>query len=196
MLAKGNSSSKIWCIAEKPYEKDNDKGIIFSSGFGYVWDKLWRESGIREQSYICDLSSGFDNVCNSINIHRPPIICPLGKVATALFCPDTRQRSKGEIKSETSLEKYAGSLLTSDSISYPHYIIPLLPPDAIVANWEYKFIHTQMDLGHVREEIDFYNSNNILRELDKRTIITEPDYALLTDTLRSFENEKLLSVDI
>jgi len=196
MQPRGNPQSKIWCVLDKHYDKDEEKGGVLSCGYGYSFDKLWRESGIKEQPYCIAIDGNFAAACSDINTFQPPIICPLGKIATALFLPETRSHAKGETKDETSLEKYAGSLLQSPSISYPHYCIPLLAPDAIVANWEYKFIHTQIDLGHVREEIEYYNRNAVLKELDRRTIITEPEYSVLIDTLRSFENDKLISVDI
>ena len=191
---KGNPNSKIWMVIDKPYDKDTN--FVFDSGLGFVYNKLWRESGIQTEPYICSISNNLSNILTNIHVYRPPIICPLGKIATALFCPETRSRSKDANKNVASLEKYAGSLLVSSSISYPHYIIPLLSPDAIVSNWEYKFVHIQIDLGHVREESDYYRKHNCLQPLPKRTILTEPEYPLLIDTLRGFESSKLLSTDI
>src|ERR1039457_6129229 len=100
MQPKGNPNSKIWCVIEKPYDKDTEKGYIFSSSYGYVWDKLWRESGIRESPYICDMSSDFGAVLNEICLWKPPIICPIGKKKKKLFffIYSTRSRNRKKKK--------------------------------------------------------------------------------------------------
>jgi hypothetical protein len=195
MKPKGSPTSRIWCVIDKPYEKDNEKGILFSSPTGFVFDKLWRGSGINHEPYICSLEMypTFGDFVSELTKYAPPIICPLGKIATGKLLPETLKKGDTD---EASLEKYAGSLLRCSAINYPHYCIPLLSPDAVIANWEYKFVHQQIDCGHVREELEYFLRTGSLQELPKREIITEPNYAVLTDTLRSFENARFLSTDI
>ena len=122
----------------------------------------------------------------------------MGKKVTALFCPftKTRAKQKGKESDESSLEKYAGSLLNSPDISYPHYIIPLLSPDSLAANFSYRTVYVQIDLGHVREEVDFYRKNRVLQELPKRNITLQPSYPELIDILESYKDATYLGNDI
>lgn len=107
----------------------------------------------------------------------------MGAVATALFCPETRKK----LKEEASLEKYAGSLLVSNYIKYPHYVIPQLSPDRVVANWAYKFIYTGIDLRHVKEELHYYKTNRKIQPLPERRIAIQPAYKELEEILYACE---------
>lgn len=122
----------------------------------------------------------------------------MGKKVTALFCPftKTRAKQKGKDSDESSLEKYAGSLLASPDISYPHYIIPLLSPDSLASNFAYRTIYVQIDLGHVKEECDFYRKNKCLQPLPSRSITLQPSYPELIDILESYKNARYLGNDI
>ena len=205
ILPRGNPASKIWVIPDKPYAKDSEKGYIFSSGYGYVFDRAWHDAGISETPFICSISDidstnpveqDYKVFLAAVEVYKPPFILPLGKTASALFCPETRQKKKGVETDETSLEKYAGSLLSSPDISYPHYVIPQLSPDAVVAHWEYRFIYVGIDLQHVRTEFDFLDKNNRLQPLPKRELIIHPIYNDLIEVLNDFSKAQFLSTDI
>ena len=205
ILPRGNPKSKIWVVTDKPYEKDSNKGYVFSSGYGYVFDNAWRDAGIKEIPFICAISDidstntlevDYKVLLAAIDYFKPPFILPLGKTASALFCPETRQKRKGVATDETSLEKYAGSLLSSPDISYPHYVIPQLSPDAVVAHWEYRTVYVGIDLEHVRTEWAFYNQNNGLQPLLKRDLIIQPSFDDLIGILYEFRNARYLASDI
>lgn len=209
ILPHGNPSSPVWVIADRPYEKDSEKGYIYSGGYGYVFNRAWSDAGITEQPFITslvdelgdnnsDLSSAYQIFASAIDYFKPSIICTMGKKVTALFCPFTKTRSKkkGESSTESSLEKYAGSLLSSPDISYPHYIIPLLSPDSLASNFSYRTVYVQIDLGHVREEVDYYRTNKRIQDLPKRSITLQPSYPELIDILESYKNATYLGNDI
>ena len=211
---RGSPKSRVWCITDTPYEKDGEKGYVFSCPYGFVFDKCWRDAGITESPFICsisslDISSGnasgnsivdFKGIISTLEQNRPPIICTLGKTATALFCPETatlESRKKGvQDEFETSLEKYAGSLLTCGDLSFEHYVIPLLKPDSVVNHWDYRFVYVNIDLGHIKEEVDFFDRNNKLQPLTKRELIVEPMYNDLMTYLNDCLKVPLVSVDI
>jgi hypothetical protein len=169
---------------------------------GYVFDRCWRDAGINVVPYIISLDSFSNDVslCSGVvNTIKPPFVLTMGKKVTAAFCPETKQHKKVQkdgTEDESSLEKYAGSLLNSTLLQYPHYIIPQLPPDRVVANWQYKFIYTGIDLGHVREEFDFYKHNQKLQELPKRSLTIQPDYETLMEFLWECHKAQYLSTDI
>lgn len=192
--SRGNPTARLWFVIDKPYEKDQVDGNVISGAMGYHFDRFNSNANLRNY-YVTTT----DEAALLYATYQPPIICPLGTKATAILLPETKKkavRKTGVQSDESSLEKYAGSLLRSTYIPHAHYCIPLLSPDAIIANWEYKFIHIQIDLGHVREELEYVNKFGLLQEHTKREIITEPDYSVLTEVLRNFRNDKLLSVDI
>lgn len=205
ILPRGNPKSRIWVITDKPYEKDSAKGYTFSSGYGYVFDRAYSDAGINENPFICHISDidstntlefDYKVLLAAVEFYKPPFILPLGKSASALFCPETRQKRKGAITDESSLEKWAGSILISPAISYEHYVIPQLSPDAVAAHWEYRFIYVGIDLQHVRSEYDFYRKNLRLQPLPKRELIIQPSYNDLIGILNEFKHVGYLASDI
>jgi len=212
ILPRGNPQSPIWVVCE-PYDKDSEKGYLYSCGYGYVFDKAFSEAGIQVQPFF------FSPICTGLNtqdmwpatwgfieVYKPPIILAMGENITAMFCPETKKKltrkkssagGTGVSDDESSLEKWAGSLLACPYLSYPHYIIPQLQPDKVVANWQYRFIYVNIDLGHVKEEFDFYRNNKRLQELPTYNFCLQPDFVTLMDFLNDkCTNVTYLSSDI
>jgi hypothetical protein len=129
--------------------------------------------------------------------HKPTIILLLGDVSTVRFLPNTANRVKktpskkqkelGQsnvfTEDKASLDKYAGSILTSPYLDYSHYCIPTYDPWYVMDNWDYRDIQISIDLGHARQELEYYLQNKKLLELPARELITEPSYDILMEFL-------------
>lgn len=201
---KGNPGSSIWVVVERPYEKDAEKGYVFSSGLGYVFDNMMREAGIFDY-YVTSRAPDLDDkhsysiIENEINHYHPQIIIPLGN-AGQFFCPELANKPKKNEEEKTELEKYAGSLLTSKLIQHPHWIIPSFPPDKIVQDWSLRDITVSLDLGKAKSELDYFRKFGRLEGLPAR----ELKYNLSFDETVAFldyfstraKEGKLLSIDI
>lgn len=191
---RGNMNSPLWVIVDKPYDKDAEGGSIYSCGYGKIFERCLREAGITEAPFYFsienplvqtdDIDLAFQKFCIIANHYKPAIILSMGKTTTALFCPETRKKlKKAGDEGEASLEKYAGSLLMSGDLKYPHYVIPQVTPDRIMSNWAYKFIYTGIDLRHTKEELDYYKAHGVLQPLPRRTIAIQPTYGELEEIL-------------
>jgi len=184
----GNPASPIWVIMETPYSTDVDKGYILSGGLGYVFRKTWALSGLPDPYIYCmkpcigatyDDAVKFSELVVKLCASGTPFILPTSVNLFSLLCSSQVTKSQGK----ALFKKYAGNLLISSSLNYPHYIIPQYPPDFIGANYDYHEIQAFIDLGHVREEYEYWRDHGAtLQPLPSRQLITEPSY----DDLLSF----------
>jgi hypothetical protein len=213
--SKGDPHSQIWVTVDEPYQKDAEKGFLFSSGLGYIFDKMMKEAGITDYYVTCrkpDLEdkSSYRIIENDLNHYRPPLIIALGNTASYL-CKEVRdantrkgRRSAKEIagllienEEETPLDKYAGSLLCSNLLTYPHYIIPSYLPDSIMADWSLRDIIVSLDLGKAKSELDYYKQNGLIQPLPDRKLLYDLSFFEILKLLDYFEHScSLLSVDI
>lgn len=186
---QNSPNNPCWVILDEPYEKDAEHGIILSSGLGYNFKKTWKLCG-ADEPYIIALNMDTDRsyvpetdyplFLAKIHQYQPKIIVTLGDELLNKFVPSTRQKT---LKA-SSLTKWAGSLLSSPDITYPHYIIGTYDPAYLSANWDYHEIMGYIDLGHVKEELDFIRTNGIVQTLPARSVITNPTYEQVCDYLR------------
>lgn len=192
----------IWVVISEPYAKDAEHGYIFSCGYGYNFKKVWSLAGLSYDdchirsirpclgaSYNHDVS--LSNFLLEVEKYKPRIIVPLDDEVLNYLVPVTRQIKE----KNSSLRKWAGSILQSKYISYPHYVIGSHDPSWVTANWDYYEIQAFIDFGHVRDEFNYYVTNNILNPLPQRRLITEPPFDTLIDYLRSclddFRNNRI-----
>src|SRR6266436_6358697 len=199
----GNESSPIWILLDAPYENDSDDGVILSSGYGYNFKKIWKLAGMDlNNCFIRSLrpclgatyirENVLHNLLADLDKYHPTIIVPLSDEILNYLVPETTQAKE----KNSSLGKWAGSLLTSKYLSYPHYVIGSHPPDYVTRNWDYNEIQAFIDFGHVKEEFDYWRQNGCLNPLPKRNLITEPNYSDLISYLNSCLSCGLVSVDI
>ena len=213
--SKGDPHSQIWVTVDEPYQKDAEKGFLFSSGLGYVFDKMMKEAEITDYYVTCrkpDLEdkSSYRIIENDLNHYKPPLIIALGNTASYL-CKEVRdantrkgRRSAKEIagllvedEEETPLDKYAGSLLCSNLLTYPHYVIPSYLPDSIMADWSLRDIIVSLDLGKAKSELDYYKQNGFIQPLPDRKLLYDLSFFEILKLLDYFEHScSLLSVDI
>jgi hypothetical protein len=207
----GPETSPIWVILDAPYGNDSDidpvtlveSGIILSGGYGYNFKKIWRIGGLSLNdvhirsirpcigaTYVKE--NVLSNLLQDITSNMPTIIVVLSDEILNYLVPHTTQARE----KNSSLGKWAGSLLTSNYISYPHYIIGSQPPDWVTRNWAYNEIQAFIDFGHVREEFEYWRKYGTLNPLPRRNLIVEPNYSDLIGYLHDCLGLSLVSVDI
>lgn len=202
---KGSPYSQTWVVIEAPYTQDKDKKFLFSGSYGYVWDKMMRQAGFNDYYVISrrpdlDNKNSFVIIENELNHYKPPIIIVLEEAGKHL-CTELEKRhvkQKGIIdESESDIEKYAGSLLQSPRLNYPHYIIPTFTPDTVCKDWSLRDIVASLDLEKAKDELDFFLKTGNLNSLPIRDLKYDiKDYDELISYLERFRNAKLLSNDI
>jgi len=202
---RGSPTAPVWVIAERPYPQDKEKGFIFSGGYGYTFHKMMQDAGITDY-YVCarrpdpETPSAISIVENHLNHYKPPLIIVLEEAGKVLL-PQLRAKGEDEDEDtdESEISKYCGSLLRSDNLSYPHYILPTYAPDYIVANWAERDIVTSIDLGKVKSELDFYKKHGYLQPLPMRELKYELSFEELIYILENRflgNSTSLLSTDI
>lgn len=197
----GDPANPIWVVITEPYEKDSEHQTLFSCGYGYNFKKVWKLAGLPDP-YICSvkpcLGATYDNLTRlnmlqaDIEQYKPILIVPLDDNVLNFLVPETTQQKE----KNSSLRKWAGSLLQSRFIKYPHYVIGSHEPEWVTRNWDYHEIQAFIDFGHVKEEYDFWGSNGRLNPLPQRRLITEPSFTDLLDYLLSCGNLPYISLDI
>jgi hypothetical protein len=194
----GDPQNPLWIIIDQPFARDAEQGYLFSSGYGYNFKKTWKLSQAPDPYITCfnsdldkptDLIVDYQKTLGRINQYQPKMIVALGDDVLNTFVPSTTQKSrKANGKKASSLTKWAGSLLTSPDITYPHYVLGTYTPDFVSANWEYHEIQGYIDFGRVRGELDYIRNNGTLNPLPIRSLITNPTYDQLCDYLRYILN--------
>jgi hypothetical protein len=191
LAPKGSPSERLWLLAEAPLPKDRDKGFLFSSPMGWSYDKMLGEAGLG--SYYCtyvDPSDGPNNLVDRINHYQPPIIVALDTAGKHLL---------PQIKSIESVNLWAGSLLTSEQFKHSHYIIPTFGPETCVKDWTERQIVKSIDLGKVKDELDYWHGHNYMQPLRARKLDIDLPFEQLLFTLWRWKQDKsvkYLSIDI
>lgn len=199
----GPENNPIWIILDEPYSTDAGEGIILSGGYGYNFKKIWKLASmslndIHVMSLMpCigasyNIDSRLSNLLIALDLYKPTIIVPLSDRVLNYLVPHTTQAKENN----SSLGKWAGSLLTSKYLSYPHYIIGSHPPDFVTRNWDYNEIQAFIDFGHVREEFHYWKQNGRLNPLPQRNLLVEPVFNDVIAYLNSCLLLPFVSVDI
>lgn len=219
----GLPSNPIWIILNAPYGKpvvygqdaqgnnvitsvatgDAVDGVLLSGGYGHNFKRIWKHAGLSLNdtfmlslrpclgaSYLTD--SVHSNLLADLDKYRPPIIVPLSDEILNYLVPETQQAKE----KNSSLLKWAGSLLQSKYLSYPHYVIGSHDPEWVTRNWAYNEIQATIDFGHVKEEFDYWRQYGTINPLPKRSLIVEPTYPDLVGYLSSCLSCQMVSVDI
>lgn len=199
----GLESSPIWVLLDEPYNNDSTDGVLLSGGYGYNFKKIWHMAGLSlNDTHIrslrpClgatyDSANILSNLLHDLEIHKPSIIVVLSDEILNYLVPVTTQAKE----ENSSLRKWAGSLLQCTFLNYPHYVIGSMPPDWVTMNWDYNEIQGFIDFGHVREEFEYWRKNGCHNPLPNRNLQVEPKFPDLIAYLYSCLSCKLLSVDI
>ena len=200
---KGSTASRIWVVLKTPFSSDIPHGVLLSGGMGNIYTKMFLEAGISPSDcYFCsripntDDTHAFANVDGMVNQFQPPIVLAIGDVA-GWFLPELREKNTGVETSKGQLQKYAGSLLESPALKYPHYCIPLYGPDRCVQDWAERNITTYVDLQKIRDEFKYWKEHGQLKKLPERTLkYGNLNLDEILQWFNSAEKSKLISVDI
>lgn len=174
---KGSPDAPVWVIVDKPLANDIDKGYLFSSGLGYVWDKMMKDAGLDNYFVICRKPDTEDAMSggsweSDLAYYKPKFIIPLDAAGKWLL-PELNKKVRGKAAKQqwgiedSEIAKYAGSILTSDKLAWPHYIVPTIGPQEVIKQWKLRDIVVSCDLQKVAAELQYYEKNNKLQELPK-----------------------------
>ena len=197
---KGSPSSRIWVIAETPFSTDKEKGYLFSGGAGYVFDKMMSDAGIKDYYVTCrrpdlDKPEFIKIIENDINHYKPPFIVPMDVVGKFL-CKEL-EIGRQQKTHKTQLGKYVGSLLSSNNLSYPHYIMPIFDMQKYLGDWSERNITAFFDFQKLRTEFEYWQSHGTIQPLPERELIyADLSFDDLISRLDSLRDSLYLSVDI
>jgi len=202
---QGSPLSKVWIVTEQPYPQDAQAGYVWSAGYGKMFNSMLNAVGIRDY-YVLPRRPDLDHpdtyavIENDLNQYQPPIIIPIEEAGT-FFCRELIKNEFSKRKLEqgaSEISKYAGSILISPHLQYPHYIIPTLAPDTIMKQYKLKDIVTYLDLGKAADEFTYFSSHDgTLQPLPTRTLKYDiTDFDELMSYLDKFASVSLLSNDI
>jgi hypothetical protein len=176
---KGSPDSEVWVVLTKPLPTDTTRKYIFSSGTGYVFDKMMKEAQLPDYYVTCYLpdttdSSIRNDIHSKLNSYQPKIILAVdaagGKLCNELI--PRRQGKSYDPDEDSEISKYCGSLLRSPHLNYPHYVIPIIHPTSV--NQQYKLRdQLLLDLVKVAYELQYIKERGDLQPLPIRTLITE-----------------------
>lgn len=196
----GLPTAPIWCVLEKPF--DSDKALLCTGGIGFAFQKMFKEAGISSSDvYFIARRPDTENVHAASSIdnlaapYKPPLFLLVGE-AGSFFIPELR-KLEGQDSYKTQLNKYVGSLLSSQSFSWPHYAVPLKDPIVLMGNWAERNVTTYVDLGKVKDELEYWKANKTLKPPRTRKLLFhEMDNSELLKELDSLRAAPHVSVDI
>lgn len=197
---RGNPMSRIWVIFERPFSTDEAKGFICSGGMGFAFQKMLEEGGLKMSDVFCccrfpdtDVPMGF--VAPDLETYKPPLIFVVG-AAGSWYLPELRAVGK-QTSHKTQLNKWVGSLLRSDMLAWDHWMMPLLDPQDLMADWTERNVTTYIDIAKLRDELEFWKKHGVVQPLRQRTLLShdmEDDEVL--SHLDSFRSSPFLAEDI
>jgi uracil-DNA glycosylase family 4 len=198
---RGNPKAPLWLVGEGPGAEEDQLGVPFVGYSGRELDKMLVEAGISlndccfvnpykvrppdndiERIEETGISRQIfeEQFREELNEYRPSFIVPLGGTSLRLLCPftiDTRDK-------ESKISKWRGSILSSDELKWPHYIIPDFHPAYILREWSDRDVAVFI-LRRVREEFDYWRVNRKHQPLPSRELIVQPSF----DEAREFLKE-------
>ena len=197
---KGSPSSRVWVVAEAPLANDDKKGFMFSAGLGFQFHRMMEDAAMPEYYVIArrphtDISNAFTIIENELNHYQPPLIIAVG--ASGEHLCECLRREKKHKSHTTQLNKYAGSLLSSSFLKYPHYIMPVNDIGYFMQDYTERNVTTFFDLQKLREEYFFWAKNGTIQPLPQRELFYQEMTLneILTHFAR-FSRAPLISIDI
>jgi hypothetical protein len=168
---------------------------------GNALQKMFEETGISHKDvyYISRrpdtdspmaISSVFEQ---KISQYKPPLLIAVGEVAQWL-CSECQPYNK--VTWQMQLNKQVGSLLKG-AWPHPHYLMPLQPIEAMMIDYAERNIATYIDLGKIKDELEFWRKNGILNPLPQRTLLHhEMSTDEILSNIKALSAYPYLSVDI
>ena len=173
---RGSPSAPIWIILERPYGSDIPKGYCLSGGMGSVYARMLQDAGLDiNDCYVCcrrpdtDKPSDFHIPDGPLNQFKPPLILAVNEVG-ATYLSEMKLKGDPELW-RGQLQKNAGSLLTSNALTYPHYMMPVYGPDRAVSDWTEREVTTYIDFQKLKDELDYWKQHKVLKPLPERKLV-------------------------
>lgn len=183
----GASGKELWSEAQDAGFTSND------CWFTNVYKVRPPENDLTRLHELGIPKQDFENqLLEELNDFRPTIIISCGATPTAFLAPRTASKKTGG----TPITKWRGSLLSSDRLGWPHYIIPIMHPAFILRDWSERSTNV-LCLGRAWEELEFWRANGHIQPLPERQLIAEPTFSDCFEYLRDILDKKLrTSIDI
>lgn len=196
----GKPEARIWILLARPCS--TDKISLLDGGMGSVFKRMLQEAGINLSN--CFVTSrapntddihAFTDLDAALELYKPQLILALSDVA-GWYIPEIRE-PHAMTASAGQLQKYAGSLLQSPSLTYPHYMMPLYGIDRYVQDWAERNVTTFVDLQKFRDEAQYLGLHGSLQPLRQRVMkFGEMDLDEILMYLEQFRDAPMLSDDI
>ena len=189
---RGSPSAPLWFIGEAPGADEDRMGVPFAGSSGKELDKMLEEAGIsQDQCYFTnpykvrppdnDISRinevgiptqiFMDQFFEELSDFKPPFLIPLGGTALGILCSSTVSSRDREAK----ISKWRGSLLASDKLNWPHYVIPNFHPAYILREWSDRDVSVFI-FRRIKEEYDYFRNTGRHQPLPERQLIAEPTF--------------------
>ena len=199
MLSYGNYNADLWVILPKVTSKVLETNNITADGYFHELNKwLVGVDYYLVTKYDKNNPQSEEEQLNQLIIElakrKPPFILALEDSTITALAPQTRQEGV-----KKALVKWAGSLLSSSLFDWPHYIMGTYSPETVFAQYELKDIVVNLDIGKLKDEINYYKKNKRHQELPNRVLMpcltVEEALVCMEDSI-SFRESQYLSVDI
>lgn len=210
---RGTLGRPILILGEAPGADEEQNGVPFIGSSGKLLTQLLVETSIKEEDYWVtnpykvrppendleklptrgiDYKEYEDAFFEQLEETKPTFIVCAGNTPLSILCPFTKDRKTGE----TGITKWRGSLLTSQLLSWPHYVIPVLHPAYLLRDWSEKDTNV-FCFKRVKEEFDYWRLNGKLQPLPERELIVfPPSDTVLTYLDDCIQSNNHISVDI
>ena len=189
---RGQPQAPLWFIGEAPGADEDQCGVPFVGSSGRELDRMLSEAGISLSD--CCFSNSYkvrppDNdierieetgithtesraqLLEELHEYKPRFIVPLGGTALQILCGFTiDSRDK-----ESKISKWRGSILTSEELRWPHYVIPNFHPAYILREWSDRDVAVFI-FRRIAEEWDYLKRNRRHQPLPQRELIPNPSF--------------------
>ena len=201
IASSGDPVAPLWVLLDTPFSTDVPRGFLCSGGMGHALQKMFEEAGLQPKDiyYTCrrpdtDNPMSYSSIEQRIEQYKPQLLLAVGEIAQ-YFLEECKPTGKEDWKKR--LNKQVGSLLSSAKLSYPHYMMPLLPIEAMMIDYQERNIATYVDIGKIREELFWLRAKGTLQPLPQRILLA---HEMSTDEVLShldaFGSAAALSIDI
>ena len=212
---RGVVQSPICFVGEAPGADEDQQGVPFVGSSGRELGRMLTEAGfsgdigwftnpykVRPPDNKLDQLRDFgipltlfeEQFFEELHQYKPSLICALGATPLGLLCPFTRNKRTGH----GEIGKYLGSLLCSEHLSWPHYVVPAYHPASLFRTWDNRPLDVLV-FGRLKEEFDYLRQHGQLQPLPQRKLISDPAADDTIDYLRgllSSPSDRVVAVDI
>jgi len=189
---RGVPSAPIWIVGEAPGADEDQAGVPFVGASGRELDRMLVEAGIP--SGLCCFVNPYkvrppdndidrieetgitkqlfeEQFIEELNEYKPSFIAPVGGTSLQILCEFTIDHRDKESK----ISKWRGSLLSSEQLRWPHYVIPNFHPAYILREWSDRDVVVFI-FRRLKEEYDYFAANGKHQPLPERELIADPSF--------------------